>query len=107
MPVEVRTVPLGYCSGYCEPIKLSGRLSRIAIRVDARLSWEMRQYVLIHEWAHAMDEAAHWTEFDGPKAIHGETWGVWYAKVYSYITDECWNEMYDLGLLCPTAMRDD
>jgi len=53
-----------------------------------------------------MEWSAHWTN-DSPKKEHGEIWGVWYAKIYSHLTEECWDEMKRLRLLSPEQMNDD
>jgi hypothetical protein len=82
VPVEVRTVRLSRdMLGYCEAVVSLGRLKKIEIRLNASQNWDMRYITLAHEWAHAMECESHWND-SGPKRDHGETWGVWFAKIY-------------------------
>jgi hypothetical protein len=101
VPVQVKTVPTSTLKGYdgdSDGIIKLGRLVKIIIRINADCSWKEKSDALMHEWAHAMEWDANWTD-DSPKKEHGETWGVWYAKIYSYLIDTCWEEMKKLGLL--------
>jgi hypothetical protein len=104
VPVKVTTKPLiGYRGSCAAKIKL-GRLISLDIIIDSNMPFYSKKESLYHEWAHAMDWDANWTE-NSPKKDHGETWGVWYAKIYKYIVDDCWNDMARKGLLSKIHMQ--
>jgi len=105
VPVTVRTCRMKD-SGDSAGLMRQGRMVGILIRVGNVRCWSCRRDTLLHEWAHAMEWSAHWHD-GSPKKEHGETWGVWYAKIYSHITEECWDEMKRLRLLSPEQMNDD
>jgi hypothetical protein len=98
VPVEVKTVPLKGIAADCEGVMKLGRMVKIVIRINQKKNWEVKVDSLMHEWAHAMEWEANWAE-NSPKEEHGETWGVWYAKIYRHLIDECWEEMKEKGLL--------
>ena len=98
VPIEVRTIPLKSVCGDCAGVMKLGRMVKIVIRVSSNTPWKVRADTLIHEWAHAMEWEANWTDVS-PKKEHGETWGVWYAKIYRHLVDECWEDMKSRGLL--------
>lgn len=97
VPVAVSTRKLKVQGDSAGNMKL-GRMVSVTIRIKAGSCWHCRQDTLMHEWAHAMEWSAHWTD-DSPKREHGETWGVWYAKIYSHLVDKCWDDMRNRGLL--------
>jgi len=99
VPVYVKTVPLDDSSlAMCKGVIKLGRLIEIVIKINNKTSWLVRRDSLFHEWAHAMEWEAHWYD-DGPKKEHGETWGVWYAKIYKHIMDDSWEDMKEKGLV--------
>jgi hypothetical protein len=98
IPVEVRTKPMKGIAADCEGIMKLGRMVKIVITINSRKVWEVKCDCLIHEWAHAMEWEANWTD-DSPKREHGATWGVWYSKIYEHIYDKCWEDMKKRGLL--------
>lgn len=98
VPVEIRTVDLKGFSGDCLGIMKLGRMTKIVIRVGRKGPFRGKVDTLIHEWAHAMEWEANWTD-DSPKREHGETWGVWYSKIYTHLIDDCWDDMRERGLL--------
>lgn len=87
VPVRVQTARGMKDDGDCDGIMQLGRMTSIVIRISSRLTWGERVDALRHEWAHAMEWSAHWKE-GSPKKVHGETWGVWYAKIYTLLDDE-------------------
>lgn len=97
VPVTVRTIKLKKSAADCLGVMKLGRMVKIVIRVSDTEIWKSRIDCLIHEWAHAMEWEANWT-LDGPKKEHGETWGVWYAKIYRHLIDECHEDMVRRGL---------
>ncbi len=103
--VTVRTVLLKDDATTHGVIK-SGRLAAIQIRIKRKKCFTCRCDSLMHEWAHAMEWAAHWSD-DSPKKEHGETWGVWYAKIYQHLIDTCWQDMREKGLLHKDHMGKD
>lgn len=106
VPVEVRTVPLQKMAGDCVGVMKLGRMVKIAIRIASTQAWNAKYDSLIHEWAHAMEWDANWTD-NSPKKDHGETWGVWYAKIYRHLVEECWQDMKSRGLLQDRGNRPD
>jgi len=100
VPVEVRTKLLKGISAECGPVMKLGRMAKIVIHIDPRQNWKLKHDALMHEWAHAMEWSAVWTD-DSPKKDHGETWGVWYSKIYRHLIDEHWEDMRERGLLHP------
>ena len=107
VPVEVKTVPASRLKGLaanCDATIKLGRMVKIAIRINNKTSWTVRYDSLMHEWAHAMEWSACWTD-DSPKKEHGETWGVWYAKIYQHIVDHCWADMKERGLVRKEQMH--
>jgi len=101
VPVEVRTVPASRLKGLdadCDAVMKLGRMTKIVIRINSKCPWKLKYDSLMHEWAHAMEWSACWTD-DSPKKEHGETWGVWYAKIYQHIVDHCWQDMKERGLV--------
>ena len=99
VPVEIKTVPLNDdFDASCEGIIKLNRLIKIVILINSHVSWKIRKDSLFHEWAHAMDFEANWTD-NSPKKEHGETWGVWYSKIYQYIIDDCWDDMVKKNLV--------
>lgn len=105
VPVHVRTCRMKDDGDSDGIIKL-GRLVGVLIRVKDNRCWQCRRDTLLHEWAHSMEWSAHWKE-DSPKKAHGETWGVWYAKIYSHLVEECWDDMKRLGLLSKEQLNAD
>ena len=87
VPIDVRTVKLAGDIGYSLPVVKLGRLVGIKIRIAASACYDLRFEKLVHEWAHAMECEVNFRE-DGPRDVHGETWGVWYAKIYRFLYDE-------------------
>lgn len=77
-----------------------GRLVKVVIRINSSRPWKVKCDSIMHEWAHAMEWEANWAD-DGPKEEHGETWGVWYSKIYRHLIDVCWQDMKERGLLHP------
>ena len=75
-----------------------GRLVKITIRINSKARWSIKVDSLMHEWAHAMEWEANWA-VNSPKKEHGETWGVWYAKIYRHLVDKCWEDMRARKLL--------
>lgn len=104
VPVEVRTVPLNGAEGDCQGVMHLGRMVKIIIRINAKAPWRVRFDTLIHEWAHAMEWEANWTE-DSPKRDHGPTWGVWYASIYTHLVETCWSDMKARGLLSAEQLK--
>ena len=98
VPVEVKSVPLKGPQADCFGVIKLGRLVKIIIRINVNNVWASKVDSLMHEWAHAMEWEANWT-VDGPKKDHGETWGVWYAKIYQHLVDKCWDDMKERKLL--------
>ena len=101
VPVEVKTVPDSRLTGLdadCDAVIKLGRMTKIVIRINSKSSWKLKYDALLHEWAHAMEWSAHWMD-DSPKKDHGETWGVWYAKIYQHVVDHCWEDMKERRLL--------
>lgn len=98
VPVEVKTVTLKGLSGDCDGVMKLGRMVKVVIRVGQKGCWKCKMDTLMHEWAHAMEWSANWVD-GSPKKEHGETWGVWYAKIYQHLIDECWEDMRGRGLL--------
>lgn len=98
VPVIVRSIPLKGVSADCRGVMKLGRLVKVIIRIDNKGCWEVKKDCLMHEWAHAMEWEANWRD-DGPKKDHGETWGVWYAKIYQHLVDNCWEDRRAKGLL--------
>ena len=96
--MTVKTASLKGISAECEAIMHLGRMIGIIIRIDPRQHWRLKFDALMHEWAHAMEWEANWGE-DSPKADHGETWGVWYSKIYRHLIDDHWEDMKERGLL--------
>jgi len=92
VPVEVRSGPLKGIQADCAGVMKLGRLVKIVIRINTKCVWPVKVDSLMHEWAHAMEWEANWAA-DGPKKDHGETWGVWYAKIYRHLVDTCWEDM--------------
>ena len=106
VPVEVRTVSLKSDDGNCQGILKLGRLVKIIIRINRKTIWKVKADSLMHEWAHAMEWSANWVD-GSPKKDHGETWGVWYAKIYQHLIDECWKDMVQRGLVRSDQLMDD
>jgi hypothetical protein len=106
VPVTVRTCRMKENSGDSVGVMRLGRMVGILIRVGDVKCWACRRDTLLHEWAHAMEWSAHWTD-DSPKKAHGETWGVWYAKIYGFLVGECWDDMKRLGLLSREQLNAD
>ena len=107
VPVEVRTINMR-AAGDTDGVIVQGRITKVVLRISRSRTFDCKADSLVHEWAHAMEWSGHWYEYDGnPRKDHGPTWGVWYAQIYTFLYDECWAEMYDLGLLPRTAKRDD
>lgn len=104
VPVTVKTVPLKGYDGDCAGVIKLGRMIGINIRVRKNTPWKLKVETLIHEWAHAMEWSANWLN-ESPKKEHGETWGVWYAKIYQHLIDDCWSDMKRKGLLHPSQMN--
>ena len=100
VPVRVKTSRLKGISAECEAVLYLGRMTEIIISIDPRQNWKLKFDALMHEWAHAMEWSATWYE-DSPKKDHGETWGVWYSKIYKHLIDEHWEDMRERGLLHP------
>ncbi len=100
VPVRVVTRPLRGFVADCDGVIKLGRLVEIVIRINPNQCWKCKRDALIHEWAHAMEWAAIWTD-DSPKKDHGETWGVWYSKIYKLLTDDLWQDMKERGLIHP------
>ena len=98
VPVEVRTVTTPGCDADCDGVMKLGRMVKITIRINPNSVWKVKMDSLIHEWAHAMEWEANWTD-DSPKLEHGETWGVWYSKIYKHLMDDCWEDMKAQKLL--------
>jgi hypothetical protein len=98
VPVEVKTVDLKGVQGDCVGVMHLGRMTKVVIRVGRKGSFRLKVDILMHEWAHAMEWEANWTD-DSPKREHGETWGVWYSKIYTHLIDDCWEDMKERGLL--------
>lgn len=98
VPIEIKSVPLKSNQADCAGVVKLGRLVKIVIRINTKAPWAVKQDCLMHEWAHAMEWEAFCFE-DGPKKPHGETWGVWYAKIYQHLVDTCWEDMRDRKLL--------
>jgi len=98
VPVVVKTAKLKGISAECEAILHLGRMTKILIRIDPRQNWKLKFDALMHEWAHAMEWSATWLD-DSPKKDHGETWGVWYSKIYRHLIDDHWEDMKKRGLL--------
>lgn len=98
VPVQVKTSRLKGISAECEAIIQLGRMTKIIIRVDPRQDWKLKFDALMHEWAHAMEWSANWHE-GRPQKEHGETWGVWYSKIYRHLLDDHWEDMKERGLL--------
>lgn len=104
VPTRVQTRHLqGFC-GECDGVVKLGRLIGISIRINSNLTWHSRVETLIHEWAHAMEWESSWRD-DSFSRIHGETWGVWYAKIYQHLFDRCWVEMGKRGLLTEAQLK--
>lgn len=88
VPVEVRSTRDIDLHGDCDGVVRLRRLEGVVIRVASNICFDLRVDSLVHEWAHAMEWPC-WWECPSRK-VHGETWGVWYAKIYSFIHDrEC------------------
>ena len=107
VPVQVQTVPASRLKGLeadCDATIKLGRMVKIVIRINAKSPWKVKYDSLMHEWAHALEWSACWTD-DSPKKEHGETWGVWYAKIYQHIVDHCWSDMKERGLVCKEQMH--
>jgi hypothetical protein len=98
VPVTVKTAHLKGISAECEATMHLGRMTGIVIRIDPRQNWKLKLDALMHEWAHAMEWSAIWLE-DSPKKDHGETWGVWYSKIYRHLIDDHWEDMKERGLI--------
>lgn len=98
VPVEVKTKHLKGISAECGPEMKLGRITKIIIHIDPSQNWRLKLDALMHEWAHAMEWDANWKE-DSPKKDHGETWGVWYSKIYRHLLDDHWDDMRERGLL--------
>jgi hypothetical protein len=105
VPVTVRTCRMKD-SGDSVGLMRLGRMVGVLIRIEDTRCWSCRRDALLHEWAHAMEWSAHWTD-DSPKKNHGETWGVWYSKIYTHLIEECWDEMKRLKLLSLEQTNDD
>jgi hypothetical protein len=104
VPVEVRTRPMN-CEADCDGVIKLGRLVKVVIRINSKSTWMERSDSLVHEWAHAMEWEANWSD-ESPKLDHGETWGVWYAaKIYQHLFDHCWEEMKQRKLLSPKQLK--
>jgi len=103
VPVEVRTVDNIKIDGYSYGAMKLGRMVKIVIRINRKQPWKVKTDALLHEWAHSMEWSAHWVD-GSPKEDHGETWGVWYAKIYRHMWDECWDEMRARKLIHPELM---
>lgn len=104
IPVEVRTVTLKGLDAECEGVMKLGRLVKIVIHISSKGTWKSKYDALMHEWAHAMEWEANWTD-TSPKEEHGETWGVWYAKIYRHLVDDCWTDMKERGLVHKDQMH--
>jgi hypothetical protein len=107
VPVEVHLVPRIRLKGPdadCGAMMKLGRMVKIVIRISQNDVWKVKSDSLIHEWAHAMEWEVNWTD-DSAKKVHGETWGVWYAKIYQHLVDECWQDMKERGLLRPDQLH--
>ena len=100
VPVRVVTKPLKGYDADCDGVIKLGRLVEIIICINPKQCWKCKRDALVHEWAHAMEWAANWTD-DSPKKDHGETWGVWYSKIYKLLTDDLWQDMKERGLIHP------
>jgi hypothetical protein len=98
VPIEIKSVPLKGVQADCAGVVKLGRLVKIIIRIDSKARWAAKVDSLMHEWAHAMEWEAYSLE-DSPKKDHGETWGVWYAKIYQHLVDKCWVDMKERKLL--------
>lgn len=98
VPVTVKTVPLKGISADSQGVMHLGRMTGIIIRIDPKQDWQLKFDALMHEWAHAMEWSATWAE-DSPKKDHGETWGVWYSKIYRHLIDDHWEDMKIRGLI--------
>ena len=98
VPIVVRTTPIKNFDADCDGVIKLGRLVKIIIRINTNQCWKCKRDALVHEWAHGMEWAANWTE-DSPKKDHGETWGVWYSKIYKLLTDDLWQDMKERGLI--------
>jgi len=98
VPVEVRTRPIKGVYADCLGAMKLGRMVKIIITIGSKNVWKVKQDCLIHEWAHAMEWEANWTD-ESPKREHGATWGVWYAQIYEHLMDKCWPDMKERGLL--------
>jgi hypothetical protein len=97
VPVTVRTQKMKVSGDSLGVMKL-GRMVGIVIRINDGSCWQCRIDTLMHEWAHSMEWSAHWAD-GSPKEDHGETWGVWYAKIYKLLVDDSWEEMKKRNLL--------
>jgi len=98
VPVEVRTQPLKGIVADCDGVMKLGRMIKILIRIDPRQCWKCKHNALMHEWAHAMEWEVNWTD-NSPKKDHGETWGVWFSKIYQHLIDDHWEDMKARGLI--------
>jgi hypothetical protein len=98
VPIIVKTKPLKGVSAECGPVIKLGRLTQIEIFIGSNQVWRLKFDALMHEWAHAMEWDANWEE-GSPKKDHGETWGVWYSKIYRHLIDDHWEDMKERGLL--------
>jgi hypothetical protein len=87
VPIEIKTVDMKHSIGDSDGIVVLGRLTKIVIRISRNFCWDLKYEKLIHEWAHAMEWAIDWRD-GGAREVHGETWGVWYAKIYRLLYDE-------------------
>jgi hypothetical protein len=104
VPITVQTVNLKRAEGETSGVVKLRRLVAIRIRVRRTSCFACQWDALMHEWAHAMEWEAH--EIEGsPKRDHGETWGVWYAKIYRHLVDDCWADMGKKGLLPSNQME--
>lgn len=87
VPIDIQTRRITGNIGDSHPVIKLGRLVKVIVRIDSAGCFDMRFQALVHEWAHAMEWEVSY-RVDGPRDVHSETWGVWYAKIYSLLYDE-------------------
>jgi Zn-dependent peptidase ImmA (M78 family) len=90
-PISVRRVELKGYDGLCK--KKDGKFS---IKINRDLDEKAAIDVLIHEWSHAIcwtdqHDAMSTEEFN--RTMHGDHWGIAYAKVYRIFEEHYLNTL--------------